>query len=166
MRKISRLVILVSLVAMLFVLPSTALANKPLFKTNLTTAAEVHPVVGSNARGSILLGTWPDAVRFQAVVYNLSGPATGVHIHAPATTSQNAPVLITLCGAPAPAALATCSYDNGTLLIQGQITSSLLAQWGVTGPQFMGYLEDGLAYVNVHTALNPMGEVRGQLSEQ
>jgi hypothetical protein len=167
MSRNSRLVILVIVVAMLFALPSTALANKRIFRANLTRGAELHQVIGSNAHGSIILGTWPDAIRFQAVVYNLSGPVSGVHIHAPATTSQTAPVIVTLCGQPAPAALATCTVDgNGTLLIQGQITSSLMAKWGVTAPQFLQWLQDGLAYVNVHTALNPMGEVRGQLTEQ
>ena len=166
MSRISRLVILVSLVVLVFALPATALAYKQIFYARLTTGAELHQVVGSSAAGNATVITGPDATRFGITIRNLSGPPSGVHIHAPATPIQNAPVLITLCGAPPPAAIATCSYDSGTLSIQGEITSSLLAQSGVTGAQFMQYLNDGLAYINVHTALNPAGEVRGQIVPQ
>ncbi|MDT8306296.1 MAG: CHRD domain-containing protein, partial [Anaerolineae bacterium] len=149
---------------------STALAMKRLYKARLNTANELHDVVGSSATGSAILARRPDGMDFMISVRALSGPPVGAHIHAPATEAQNAGVLLTLCGNPGPAAVAACDsdYDAATdsYRIQGRITSSLLAQWGVTAATLDGYLEDGLAYVNVHTALNPAGEVRGQLIGQ
>ena len=156
------LVVLAALVA----LPSSALARKQLFKARLTTGAELHQVVDSNARGNATFVSRPDGLQFTVAVYDLSGPATGAHIHAPADASSNAPVVISLCGNPAPAAVATCSFDNGTMLVQGMIGPSLLQAWGVTGAQLYDWFESGLAFVNVHTALNPMGEVRGQVVAQ
>ena len=122
--------------------------------------------MGSNAAGNAWFYAFPDSVRFTMAVYGISGQATGAHIHAPAAPGANGPVIITLCGAPGPAAVATCTFDNGNMFIEGVISSSLLQQWGITGAQFFSYFDDGLAYVNVHTALNPMGEVRGQVVGQ
>jgi hypothetical protein len=52
------------------------------------------------------------------------------------------------------------------MFIEGVISPSLLQAWGITGAQLFGYFDAGLAYVNVHTALNPAGEVRGQIIGQ
>lgn len=161
--------IAILLAALVLALPvSTVAARKVVFKASLSIANELHQVVGSNARGSAILSLAADgSVNFSVFVRNLSGAATGVHLHAPADTTQNAPVLMTLCGNPAPAVVGACTYDaDGNLFITGTIGAAELSAWGVSGGQFMGYLRDGLMYVNVHTALNPAGEVRGQLVEQ
>lgn len=161
--------IAILLTALALALPvSTVVARKAVFKASLSTANELHQVVGSNARGSAVLSTAVDgSINFVVFVRNLSAPATGVHLHAPADATQNAPVLISLCGNPAPAAAGDCTYDaDGNLSISGSIGAAQLSAWGVSGAQFMSYLRDGLIYVNVHTPLNPAGEARGQLLEQ
>lgn len=168
--KRNRLMLTLLLVVMLTVaVTSTALAMKRLYKARLTTSAELHEVVGSSATGSANFARRPDGMSFVISVRGLSGPPTVAHVHAPATESQTAPPVITLCG-PAPSAVADCAanYDaaNDAYRIEGVIGPSLLAQSGITGATFDGYLEDGLAYVNVHTGLNPAGEVRGQLIGQ
>jgi hypothetical protein len=84
-------------------------------------------------------------------------------LHGPATEAENAGVLISLCGSPAPAALPVCNFDGDTMDISGVLTSGLAAQWGLTSSEFNQWLDDGLVYVNVHTELNPAGEARGQL---
>jgi len=38
--------------------------------------------------------------------------------------------------------------------------------WGISGAQFMSDIQNGLLYVNVHTELNPSGEIRGQVLPQ
>ena len=97
-------------------------------------------------------------------VRTLSGEALDAHIHAPATEDQNGPVLLTRCSSPAPPIGDNCITDSsGTLQISANITPSVLQQSGLTGVQFLSYLNDGLLYVNVHTSLNPAGEVRGQI---
>lgn len=162
MFKSKRAVILFMLIVATFVLPATVLANKQAFKARLTTDAELHEVVDSSASGNGSFVVAPDGVRFYVAVRNLSGPVTGAHIHGPATESENAPVVATLCGGPAPAAVASCVVDSdGTLIIEGYVTASLLQ--GMTAPAFIDNLNNGLLYVNVHTQLNPAGEVRGQI---
>ncbi len=153
---------------LLVALPASALAQKRLYQAKLTSAAEVHDVQGEgDARGSMNLAFYPGGeVRFQLTVRNLSGPATGAHLHGPADESQNAPVILSLCGNPTPSALgADCPWEpsiNG-FVINGLLTPALAQAWGLTGAQFLNMVDDGLVYVNVHTALNPMGEARGQL---
>jgi len=144
-------------------------ASKRMYTTKLSYANELHQVVGSVARGSGAIATNinGDGYTFQLVVRGLSSAPTGVHLHAPATTTANAPVIITLCGNPAPSALggACPALDSdGVFAIQGLMTSGLAAAWGLSGAQFQDWLENELVYINVHTALNPAGEVRGQLA--
>jgi hypothetical protein len=168
-RKKLMLTLLVAIVLTL-VVASTALAAKRVYKAQLSAANELHEVVGSSARGSAVFSRRPDGLDFMLVVRGLSGAPTGAHIHAPADATQTAGVVLTLCGNPAPSAAGSCAsgFDESTgeLQIQGQITSSLLAQWGLQAATLDGWLEDGLAYVNVHTALNPAGEARGQIIRQ
>lgn len=164
-----RLMVIAIVVALVLALPVTALANKKFWIARLSTGAELHDVVGSRAFGSASFASAVDGskINFGLTVVNLSGAPTGAHIHGPASTSENAGILITLCGAgPAPAVMATCTFDadTSTMSISGSITSQLLFQAGLSAQDFISTLDDGLAYVNVHTALNPAGEARGQLA--
>jgi len=165
MKTSRRFVIATILVVLALALPSTALANKKVWLASISYANELHTVVGSTAQGSASFGInyGGSSMFFSIVVRGLSGPVSSAHIHAPASTSQTAPPVVTLCGSPAPASLATCTYSDGTLSIQGEITSSQLYSAGITPLQLMNYMDSGQAYVNVHTALNPAGEARGQI---
>ena len=72
----------------------------------------------------------------------LSGAANAAHIHGPAGRNVNAGVLVGLCGP-------CTSPINGTVtLTQSQISN----------------MAAGKTYVNVHTAKNPNGEIRGQIN--
>jgi len=73
----------------------------------------------------------------------LSGPATAAHIHGPATRKENAGVVVPL-GAKAP-------------------TSPITGTATLTDDQAKALASSKL-YVNVHTAANPGGEIRGQIS--
>jgi hypothetical protein len=161
----SRFLFLLLIVALLVAVPSAAFASKRLYKARLASSNELHTVVDSTASGASNLAYTPDSVRIVVNVRGLSGPATGMHLHAPADTTQNAGVVITLCGAgpvPAPA----CPWDGAgglsldTTILPSQFTS------GVTGAELRDWLDAGLVYINVHTALNPAGETRGQFALQ
>ena len=73
---------------------------------------------------------------------HLSGSATAAHIHGPAARHVTAGVLVALCGS------CTSSVMNTVTLSQDQIDK----------------MEAGQTYVNVHTAKNPNGEIRGQVT--
>jgi len=80
---------------------------------------------------------------------NLTGAATGMHIHGPAGSGTNAAVIVDL----GPFSFAAASPTNGGIILGGASiptneVASLLA---------------GLTYINIHTANNPGGEVRAQL---
>ncbi|HID54160.1 MAG TPA: CHRD domain-containing protein [Anaerolineae bacterium] len=159
MKSGKRILLLVLLTSVLLSVPAAVFARKQVFKARLTTAAETHEVVDSNGRGSAIIGLTPDSIRFFVSANKLSGPATAVHIHGPAAEGQDAGVVVPLCGSPG-AVLAECTMENGALKISGNIKTQLT---GMTPGEFIRALRDGMLYVNVHTELNPAGEIRGQL---
>ncbi len=73
----------------------------------------------------------------------LSGPATAAHFHGPAEPGKNAGVAVAIPNA-------------GTSPVTGSAT--------LTDAQAAD-LEAGKYYVNVHTAANPGGEIRGQVTK-
>jgi len=79
----------------------------------------------------------------------LSGPATMAHIHGPATSGGSAGVLVDLAPVGAP-------YDSG-----GNLSGTVALT-----PTQLGYVIDGLTYINFHTDANQSGELRGQILPQ
>lgn len=107
----------------------------------LSGAAEVPPV-STQAEGDFE-GRFDPAtrtLRYKITYKGLSGPATGAHIHGPAMPGQNAGVVVPFQSAASP-------ISGEAMLTEAQAAD----------------LTAGKLYVNVHTAANPNGEVRGQL---
>ena len=71
-------------------------------------------------------------------------PVIGAHIHAPATTKENAEIVV----------------DFGQF---GNLDSPIRGSTTVDN-QLRNYLIEGLAYVNIHSVENPGGEFRGQIN--
>ena len=139
-------------------------AEDHVYHANLTTGAELHDVMDSNATGHATFWVADDGIGFSLKANRMSGPVWGAHIHGPATADQNAGIVVGLCGAPPVAATATCTMTKpGKLRVQGVITHELLDAWGTSADALLGLMNDGLTYVNVHTDLNAAGEVRGQI---
>jgi len=94
---------------------------------------------------SFVIG-YGSAVGFQ----DLTGPATGTHLHGPADTTGSADVLFDL----GPQHFPNSDPARGGIL-RGMVHYDT--------PESVDALLNGLHYVNLHTAANPAGEVRGQL---
>ena len=73
----------------------------------------------------------------------LSGPATAAHFHGPAEAGKNAGVAVAIPGA-------SSSPAEGSATLTDAQAADLMA---------------GKYYVNVHTAANPGGEIRGQVTK-
>ena len=73
----------------------------------------------------------------------LTGPATAAHFHGPAEAGKNAGVAVPIPGA------ANSPVEGSATLTDAQ-AADLLA---------------GKLYVNIHTATNPGGEIRGQVTK-
>lgn len=114
-----------------------------MYGTALDGLAETPPVT-TNASGVIKFTYSPGQTkgRYFAVVDGLSGPITAAHIH------------------DGPAGVAGPVYAPLTVASN----NTLAGEFDFTGfPDFLGKLEAEGLYVNIHTAANPAGEVRGQL---
>lgn len=98
-----------------------------------------------------------DTYNFSASAFGLTGgsvagtAASAYHIHAPAAAGVNGPVVVSLDAAP------FVSFNSSSTLLVGGTN--------VTPPNtsFLANLQASLAYVNIHTAANPGGAIRGQL---
>ena len=115
-----------------------------LLTAQLSGAQEV-PAVATAGQGvaAITVNTTRDTIFIQAAFNGLSGPVTQVHFH-DAAAGMNGPVGINLIS-----------------MLRGNRLSGFLAGAQVT-PLRIARLLRGLVYLNVHTAANPGGEIRGQ----
>jgi len=110
---------------------------------------------GGEISGGIVLDT-DTSILHMAVGYgsaagftDLTGPATAMHIHGPATNGENAGVMVSLVPYSFPAVdPAKGGVIVGDVPWPADDTAALLA---------------GHTYLNVHTAAYPGGEIRGQL---
>jgi hypothetical protein len=83
------------------------------------------------------------ALSWQLTFSNLTGPGTAAHIHI-AEPGKPGPVVVPLC-------TPCTSPASGTANVNATVLEAI---------------QNGNAYVNVHTKTNPAGEIRGQLSSQ
>jgi hypothetical protein len=120
-----------------------ALAQAVNLKADLTAASEVPPVT-SQGKGSITATYDPSSKRlsWRGTVAGLTGDATAAHFHGPAEPGRNAGVLV-----PAPG-VKSGPFEGSATLTDEQARL-------ITG---------GQTYFNIHTAANPQGEVRGQVT--
>ncbi len=112
------------------------------FSVLLNGASEVPPT-SSAAQGIGTLSLEGSNLTYTITFSGLSTNATAGHIHAPATTTGNASVII-----PFSVPAAKSGTITGTALLTSDEVSNILS---------------GFAYVNIHTSLNPAGEIRGQI---
>jgi hypothetical protein len=124
------------------------------WSAKLTVAQEVpkQAVKNSAATGSFTGTLTGNSLAFKITFAKLTGPPTMAHIHLGAKGVAG-PVLIWLCGLGSP---------DSQLVAAHPCTSSMTGTVTLTAALQKDFKE-GRLYVNVHTAKNPDGEIRGQL---
>lgn len=113
-------------------------------KATLSGKTEVPP--NASPASGMLTATYDDASKkltWKGTTSGLSGPATAAHFHGPADAGKNAGVAIPITGAD------QATFEGSAMLTDAQAADMLAGQW----------------YVNVHTAANKAGEIRGQLTK-
>lgn len=140
-----------------------ALPGKPRsLKANLTGLAEIPPVWTAGAGEFRAVVSDDDTqLAIELSFDGLTGPAAAAHIHF-APPHANGGVMIHLCGSGgAPA----CPLPGQTLsrtLLAGDVVAIQGLQAGDLQAA-LKIIRSGLAYVNVHTAAFPGGEIRGHI---
>lgn len=148
-------------IAVLLAAPAAVFAAEP-FTASLTGAAETPPVE-TEATGTANATISDDAssIEFEVTFEGLSGDgtATMAHIHYGPDTTMAGPVMIWLTPVGVPDG-SVASPISGTAT-----EAEFMPVEG--GPQTFAEALDAIragdTYVNVHTAANPGGEIRGQL---
>ncbi|HEX6947655.1 MAG TPA: CHRD domain-containing protein [Acidimicrobiia bacterium] len=163
-----RLAFVAVLTAMVTLALAPAVAGKPAdqrnFSAHLTGDNEI-PATGSAGQGQVMfkLDRDGDSMGFKLIVANIEDVIMA-HIHC-GSSDVNGPVTVFLFGPSDP-------VDVDGILSQGTITpedvipipDSAVCPGGISGfDDLLEKMRSGGAYVNVHTVLNPGGEIRGQL---
>ena len=108
-------------------------------KADLKSSEEVPP---NNSPGTgtaeVTLDTDANKVSWKITQNGLTGEATAAHFHGPAKPGENAGPVV----------------DISTSMAEGSADVT---------PEQLQMIRDGGTYVNIHTAQNPDGEIRGQV---
>lgn len=126
-----------------FAVASPAIAATVNLKADLKAASEVPPT-DSKGSGSVTatFDTASKKLSWKGTVSGLSGPATAAHFHA-GEAGKNGGVVVPIAGADKGA------FEGSATLTDEQAADLMAGKW----------------YVNVHTAANKGGEVRGQVTK-
>lgn len=124
---------------------SAAQAQMTSYKATINGASEVPPVETAG-QGTAEVNADPTTkeVSWRVQYSGLSGPAMAAHIHCGAAAGANGPVAVPLGQAP-------------------NLASPITGSGKMSDAQFAD-LQAGKCYINIHTAKNKGGEIRGQLA--
>ena len=128
-------------IASALILAGPAFAETVSYKAELKGASEV-PATTSKATG-IVTATYDTATQkltWKGDYTGLTGDATAAHFHGPAEAGKNAGVVVPIAPAKSP-------MEGSATLTDVQAADLAAGKW----------------YVNVHTAANKDGEIRGQV---
>ena len=114
-----------------------------IFEATLSGGEEVPAkTTGGSGTAEVHYNRNTGMLHYKVSYGGLTGPVTAAHIHGPAAPGANAGVLVPFTGA------------LNVSPFQGDVHIT---------PEQAAELASGQTYVNLHTAQNPGGEVRGQL---
>jgi CHRD domain len=134
------------------VVPSTT------YVSTLSAANERPNPNTSTATGTATYVLTGNTLTYTVSVNGLSGPATASHIHVGSAAVAGGVIVGYVTAAVQSGTVASGSVDLTQPVVVGASV--------VPGDSLKKLLETGNAYTNVHTALNPGGEIRGQIIKQ
>ena len=112
------------------------------FSATLAGASEVPPkTAAGTGTATASLDTTTKMLTYDVEYSGLSGPATAAHFHGPAEPGANAGVVVPFAAPASP-------IKGTATLTDAQMADLMAGKW----------------YANVHTAANPAGEIRGQMT--
>jgi hypothetical protein len=129
------------------------------FNATLTGGAEKPTAVTTNATGTATF-TASTSGSVTTISYsvdvsgNLSGPVTAAHIHGPGGVNDVAGIIVPL---NVSSTGTTGRVVSGSFTVTGHATINIA--------QLLTHMLAGNTYVNLHTAANPNGEIRGQIAD-
>jgi hypothetical protein len=144
----SRNVVYSFIALVLFSLVGCNLGKPPKDQTSIAaklTATSEVPANTSKGQGTLKgeVNSKTSVLTWTINYSDLSGPITGAHFHGPALEGKNADVAVPITGSLA-------NPISGTATLSATQLKELM---------------EGKWYVNLHTAANPDGEIRGQITK-
>jgi CHRD domain len=168
--KVRALTTICTIAATLFVIQATAKAATLSFDASLSGVNEVPPNTSPGTGFvTVVLDTIAQTLQINASFSGLSSNDTAAHIHCCAPLGTNAGVATTLpafagfpVGVTSGTFNATFSLTDPTFYNPTFVTLEGGTVAGAEAALIAG-IEDGQSYFNIHTTMNPGGEIRGQL---
>jgi Cu/Zn superoxide dismutase len=133
--------------------PATVPQQSVKYMAKMNGATETPPNT-EKATGTATLTLAGNQLRYMITVQGLSGPATAAHIHLGKVGISGPPVYT----------FTIKKIADGTLA-EGSVDLTKDVSKGVSGDSLKVLLNNGNAYVNVHTAAHGAGEIRGQVAK-
>jgi hypothetical protein len=114
------------------------------WKAHLSAKDEVPPNASTaTGDGTVTLNSATNELTWSVTFSGLSGPAAAAHIHGPGAPGANAGVVVAFDVPKAPAG----EIKGSNVIVKSQVEDLKAGKW----------------YINIHTAANKGGEIRGQL---
>ena len=134
--------------------PTVVVPQPETFSASMAGSNERPNPVATAATGSAAISVLNGVATYTISVNGLTGVPTAAHIHAPADPTIAVGVLVPF--------QITNPVASGTIATGTFTATNNVA---VTFDSLLVLLRTGKAYVNVHTAANPSGEVRGTVTK-
>ena len=128
--------------------------DEPTWTASMNAASEVGTGSNVTGTGTVLFFDNGTSIDWTMTLTNVTGVIFS-HIHAPATVTQNAPVVINLFMPNGATGTLNGEVARGTITDANNANLSLSA--------LRAFLDAGTAYANVHNSAFPGGAIRGQI---
>ena len=146
---------------------TTEIAGSTQYSAVVNGANEKPTAATSTATGFFSASLHPtsNTLSYSVTWTGLTGTVSGAHIHGPGDANTVASVLVNFQALPVGStngAITTGASGSAS----GNLNLGMAINATVSGDSLKTLLNLGLLYVNVHTAANPGGEIRGQIAKQ